>query len=59
MQYGAVGHFEICPLNIYPNSVCISTVLPTLKEIFGVIAKFYFTTETATILIVSLGYNKF
>ena len=59
MHYGAVGPFAICPVDIYPNVVCMSTFLPTLKEVFGVIAKFYSATETATILIVSLGYNKF
>jgi hypothetical protein len=59
MHYGALGPFEICPPDIYPNVVCISTVLPTLEEVLGVIAKFYSATKNATILIVSLGYNKF
>mmetsp|Transcript_15760 Transcript_15760/g.21665 ORF Transcript_15760/g.21665 Transcript_15760/m.21665 type:complete len:206 (+) Transcript_15760:1129-1746(+) len=59
MLYGAIGPFDICPRNVFPNVVCVSTVLPTLEVVLGVIAEFYSTTETFTILTVSLGYDKF
>jgi hypothetical protein len=59
MLRGASGPFRISPARIFPEVECISTALPTLRAVLRVIAKVYSTTATATILIVSLGYNKF
>mmetsp|Transcript_33825 Transcript_33825/g.49111 ORF Transcript_33825/g.49111 Transcript_33825/m.49111 type:complete len:592 (+) Transcript_33825:3-1778(+) len=57
--YGTLGPFNLCPINIYPNVKCISTDLLTLDEVLEVVTNFYSTTNTSTILTVSLEYNKF
>jgi len=56
---GTSGPFHICPVRTFPNVECISTVLPTLPEVMEIISSFFLTADTPTILIVSLGYDKF